>query len=293
MSTKRKVGNSFEFSNVGNRFVIIKTTEKELPYLDEKYGFEKHPATYVVFGDYEEAGQHKLGFYVGETSTNVLSRLKESFAKRPWIQEVFIITSTKGYLTMEIVKSLEYMIFQALKYGITSKYNTVVEPSNAKNGTIGYRMKLSNNDNTFIASEAFGLFFEDAFAFSKYNHYFDNFELDIRLPRDCKIVKEKREPNRILAGIRLGSTNSILAGSIISIEMDTLDNASDDVKDLFMSILKSKCIYPILRDQKVQWKLGTDIPMSIVDLNNAIVLISNSLNSNVGNSLFNNTTRRS
>ena len=91
----------------------------------------------------------------------------------------------------------------------------------------------------------------------------------------------------------LGSTNSILAGSIISIEMDTLDNASDDVKDLFMSLLKSKCIYPILRDQKVQWKLGVDIPMSIIDLNNAIILISNSLNSNVGNSLFNNTTRRS
>ena len=78
---------------------------------------------------------------------------------------------------------------QAVKYGITSKYDTIVEPSNAKNWTIGYRMKLSNNDNTFIASEAFSLFFEDAFAFSRYNHYFDNFELDIRLPRDCKIVK--------------------------------------------------------------------------------------------------------
>ena len=290
MSTKRKIGNSLEFSNVGNRFVILKTSKEEVFYLDEKYGFEKHPATYIVLGDYEEDGQHKLGFYVGETSTNVLSRLKESFVKRPWIQEVFIITSTKGYLTMEIVKSLEFMIFQSLKYGITNKYNTLIEPSNAKNGTIGYRLRLSNNDNTFIATEAFSLFFEDAFAFSRYNHYFDNFMSQIRLTRDCKVITRRSNRSNVLAGVEINavnSSNTILSGSIISIEMDTLDNASDDVKDLFIYLLRSKCIYPILKDQRLQWKFGIDMPIKGIDLDNAIILITNSLNSNKGNSLFN------
>ena len=113
MLLKKNIRNSIEFSN-RKGFFILKTSIEDLEFINNKYGLNNAPATYIVLGDTVDASRKEIKFYVGESSSSVMNRLNESIKKRPWIKEIFIIISPQGLLTMEVVKSLEYMIYMSL-----------------------------------------------------------------------------------------------------------------------------------------------------------------------------------
>lgn len=76
---KKKVNKSIEFSN-GNGYVILKTNKEDLDFINDKYGLNNSPATYLVIGDIN-TDKKNINYYVGESSVNVMSRLDESFQK--------------------------------------------------------------------------------------------------------------------------------------------------------------------------------------------------------------------
>lgn len=50
MILKKTIGKSIEFSN-RNGYLILKTSKEELDLLNDRYGLNYSPATYIVFGD--------------------------------------------------------------------------------------------------------------------------------------------------------------------------------------------------------------------------------------------------
>lgn len=285
MILKKTIGKSMEFSN-RNGYLILKTSKEELDLLNDRYGLNYSPATYIVFGDSNEATIKNINFYVGESSVNVISRLKESIQKRPWIKEIFIIMSPQGNLGMEIVKSLEFMIFQTLKNCLTeTPENVLIKPDNAINGVIGYRAMLSDNDYTQLIQDAFAMFFSDVFLYSKYKTYFNDFDINVNLNTNGKICIDKKT-NELFSSFILDDSIIITKNSRISIEFSTLGNAKERVKGLFSYLLTNKLLYPTVFNNKIQWLFTNDVTLSRSNIDEIIVLFSNSLNATLANSVI-------
>lgn len=285
MLVKKEIGNSIEFSN-NNGYVILKTNKSDINFINNKYGLDNLPATYLVLGDTMDGSNKYINFYIGESSVNVISRLKESFAKRPWIKEVFIITSPQGNLTMEIVKSLEFMLFQTLNNCFTNLPSDVMPKcDNGGTGVVGYRAQLGENNYTLLINNVFKLFFNDVFLYSNYYNYFNRFVISLNINALGRIFLDKIN-NKIFASYAVSDVLNIMPNSIISIELDTLGNANDGVKLLFKNLLSNKIIYPALIENRVQWLFAKQTVLQRHDSDNLAILFTNSLNANASNSSF-------
>jgi len=285
MILKKTIGKSIEFSN-RNGYLILKTSKEELDLLNDRYGLNYSPATYIVFGDSNDGAIKNINFYVGESSVNVISRLKESIQKRSWIKEIFIIMSPQGNLGMEIVKSLEFMIFQTLKNCLTeTPENVLIKPDNAINGVIGYRSMLSDNDYTQLIQDAFAMFFSDVFLYSKYKTYFNDFDINLNLNPNGKVCIDKRT-NELFASFILDDSILVNKNSRISIDFGTLGNSKERIKGLFSYLLINKLLYPTVFNNKVQWLFTNDVILSRSNIDEIIVLFSNSLNATLANSVI-------
>lgn len=284
MIVKRQIGKSLEFTT-NNGFVIIKTSKEDLPNVNNRFGLDMMPATYVVFGDYIKDSQKRIGFYVGESSTNVVSRLKESFSKRPWINEIFLILSPQGYLTMEIVKTLEFMIFQTLNNCMFGIDDIKIQADNSINGVIGYRVRLGDDNYSSLTNDIFTLFFQDAFLYSKYKFFFNDFIIQPTLLTNSKVIIDKRF-NELRSCITIDKSIEINKNSIITIDNYTIANSSDEVKGLMRNLLANKLIYPIIRNNNINWCFCDTTRINKNDLDKFVVLCCNSLIANSNNSMM-------
>lgn len=283
MLKKRQIKNSIEFTT-DNGYIIIKTNKEDLKFINDKYGLTNNQATYLVIGDSISNSIKEINYYVGESCTNVISRLNESINRRSWIKEIFIIISTQGCLTMEIVKSLEFMIVQCLNNCLLSNSeSTIINCDNASTGVIGYRAKFGNNEYTLLIEDIFKVFFFDVFLYSKYKTYFNDFESNVLINKGSKICFNKSD-GELYSCINIGDNISVSKNSRITIELDTLSNSSDGVKTLFRSLLQTKAIYPVIFNNNVQWNLVDSIILPRFNGDNLVILCTNSLNSTLNNS---------
>lgn len=276
---KRKVKNSIEFSD-GKGYLILKTSKKDLDYINDVYGLNNSPATYMVIGDYIDQDKKYLNYYVGESSVNVISRLNESFQKRKWINEIYIIISPSGLLTMEIVKTLEFMILQTLK---NTFFNNEIEilNDNADCGVIGYRSQFGINAYTILINDIFQLFFNDVIVYSKYSSYFNYFEIEPLMTKTCKICFDRSK--NICSTIIIKDSLLIIKNSLLRINNETLGNSPQSIKTLFRVLLDLKCIYPIIIDDNICWCFNKDMKLPISNLDDFIKLSCNSLNASLSN----------
>lgn len=283
MLIKKEISNSIEFSD-NKGYVILKTNKTDINYINDKYGLDNLPATYLVIGETTSGINKYINFYVGESSVNVISRLKESFAKRPWIQEVFIITSPQGNLTMEIVKSLEFMILQTLNNCFTNlPVNVIPKCDNGTTGVVGYRAQLGENNYTLLINDIFKLFFKDVLLYSNYYTYFNKFLISFNINPSGRVFLNK-SINKMFASYSVTDVINIIQNSIISIELDTLGNSNDGVKLLFKNLLSNKSIYPAIIDNRVQWLFSKPTILQRYDSDNLAILFTNSLNATTSNS---------
>ena len=284
MIIKRQIGKSLEFTT-NNGFVIIKTSKDDLANVNSRFGLDMMPATYVVLGDYIKDSQKQIGFYVGESSTNVVSRLKESFSKRSWIKEVFLILSPQGYLTMEVVKSLEFMIFQTLKNCMVNIDDVIIKADNAINGVIGYRARLGDEGYTSLINDIFELFFQDAFLYSRYKFFFNDFIIQPTILSNSKVIIDKKL-NELRACLTIDKAIEVNKNSIITIDNYTMSNSNDEIKGLMRNLLSNRLIYPIIRNGSINWCFCDTTRINKNDLDKLIVLCCNSLISNSNNSMM-------
>lgn len=284
MLLKKNIRNSIEFSN-RKGFFILKTSIEDLEFINNKYGLNNAPATYIVLGDTVDASRKEIKFYVGESSSSVMNRLNESIKKRPWIKEIFIIISPQGLLTMEIVKSLEYMILMSLNnLLIDASPGVYIQNDNAKNGTIGYRAKYGDNEYTLLIKEIFSFFYLDVFMYSEYYKYLNKKD-PIPLYSESTTVCINKSNNEIFSTISIEDYLIVHRDSRITIESDSIDYARDSVKILFQGLLNEKFIYPFIRNNNIEWIFcnNTKINRSLID--DLVILFTGSLNSTSSNSL--------
>ena len=285
MILKKDIGRSIEFSN-RNGYFILKTSIEDLPSISNRYGLSESPSTYIVLGDSIDVNGKNIHFYVGESSVNVVSRLKESISKRPWIKEIFIIVSPQGRLTMEIVKSLEFMIFQTLNNClIRDNENIFIKPDNAVNGVIGYRSMLSENEYTEIIHDIFKFLFSDVIMYSLYRKYFNDFNNQFNIIPDGQICINK-ETNEIYSSIKIDDRILVAKNSRITIQFDSLGYCKDSTRVLFKGLMSNKAIYPSINNGNIEWKFSRDSLFERSLLSDILILFSNSLNANIKNSLM-------
>lgn len=279
---KKKVNKSIEFSN-GNGYVILKTNKEDLDFINDKYGLNNSPATYLVIGDIN-TDKKNINYYVGESSVNVMSRLDESFQKRPWINEIYIVISPSGLLTMEIVKTLEYMFLQTMRGCLLGDDQVNINTNNADCGVVGYRAQLGFNSYTSLIKDIYTLFFSDVIVYSKYSIYFNNFEIEPLMTKNCKVCYDRN--GQICSTFLMDSDFVVMKNSILRIDDDTLSNAGQSVKLLFKSLLDSKQIYPILVEDCLYWSFLVNKKLPAHTLNDFIKLSTDSLNSTITNSVL-------
>lgn len=276
---KRKVKNSIEFSD-GKGYLILKTNKKDLDFINDIYGLNNSPATYMVIGDYFDQEKRCLNYYVGESSVNVISRLNESFQKRKWINEIYIIISPNKLLTMEIVKTLEFMILQTIKNTFSSNEIEILN-DNADCGVIGYRSQFGVNPYTLLINDIFQLFFNDVICYSKYSSFFNYFEIEPLMTKTCKICFDRMK--NICSSLIVKDSLLIIKNSLLRINNETLENSPQSIKILFRSLLDLKCIFPIIIEDNICWCFNNDVKLPISNLNDFIKLSCNSLNANLAN----------
>lgn len=238
MILKKDIGKSIEFSN-RNGYFILKTTI-EIPSISNRYGLADSPATYIVLGESMDVNGKNIHFYVGESSVNVINRLKESIIKRPWIKEIFIIISPQGKLTMEIVKSLEFMIFQTLNNCLKpNNENTFIKPDNSVNGVIGYRSMLSENEYTEVIHDIFKFLFSDVILYSRYKYYFNDFCNEINITQNGQLCIDKNS-NEIYASLLIDDKLTINKNSRITIQFDTLSCVKNQLGSYLKQHIQTK-----------------------------------------------------
>ena len=285
MILKKDIGKSIEFSN-RNGYFILKTTIEEIPSISNRYGLADSPATYIVLGESMDVNGKNIHFYVGESSVNVINRLKESIIKRPWIKEIFIIISPQGKLTMEIVKSLEFMIFQTLNNCLKpNNENTFIKPDNSVNGVIGYRSMLSENEYTEVIHDIFKFLFSDVILYSRYKYYFNDFCNEINITQNGQLCIDKNS-DEIYASLLIDDKLTINKNSRITIQFDTLGYCKESARVLFKSLLSNKIIYPVLKDNQIEWLFTRNVIFDRSFLSDVLILFSNSLNANIKNSIM-------
>lgn len=285
MILKKDIGKSIEFSN-RNGYFILKTTIEEIPSISNRYGLADSPAAYIVLGESMDVNGKNIHFYVGESSVNVINRLKESIIKRPWIKEIFIIISPQGKLTMEIVKSLEFMIFQTLNNCLKpNNENTFIKPDNSVNGVIGYRSMLSENEYTEVIHDIFKFLFSDVILYSRYKYYFNDFCNEINITQNGQLCIDKNS-NEIYASLLIDDKLTINKNSRITIQFDTLGYCKESARVLFKNLLSNKIIYPVLKDNQIEWLFTRNVIFDRSFLSDVLILFSNSLNANIKNSIM-------
>ena len=284
MLLKKNIGKSIEFSNKRG-FFILKTSIDDLEFVNNKYGFNNSPATYIVLGDTVDASRKTIKFYVGESSSSVMNRLNESIKKRSWIKEIFIIISPKGLLTMEVVKSLEYMIYMALNNSLKDAVPGVyIQGDNSRKGTIGYRAKYGDNEYTEIIKDVFGLFYSDVFMYSDYSRYLIN-KAPMPLYHESTTTCIDKSTNEVFASLSIDDYLIVNESSRITIANDTIDYARDSVRILFHGLLSDKILYPYVNGNNLEWVFCENTRINRSLMEDLVILFTGSLNATSGNSL--------